>query len=172
MTSYRPTSPGIWTREVKFYRVWNWYGLNAEQILPDGSLANSIDVRTLPTGGWQKVEPAPPVIEGRGQAAETGWYWNELSDSSPQIVYKQSGDVLYRGVRYIKAVPPTFPPRVHFTPPPKPEQVLARGKATGRIEWLQCGTFSPEVWEVIDEITGQPIERSETGVEGREDGEG
>lgn len=51
--------------------------------------------------------------------------------------------------------------RPKFTPPPKPEQVLARGKATGRIEWLQRGTFSPEFWDVIDEATGQPIERSE-----------
>ncbi len=52
----KPNEPGLWTRDGKFYRVWNDRDdLVSDEIMPDGCLDNWSMVKNLPTGNWHKL---------------------------------------------------------------------------------------------------------------------
>lgn len=92
------------------------------------------------------VLQAPVVIEGKGQAVtEEGYYWCEFSpDSKKPIECRWMSPVGFHccftdGMRFIKRIEPTFPPRAPFTAPPKPEPKhlyrITKGDKMGQLFW-------------------------------------
>jgi len=67
--SEKPNEPGLWTREGKFYRVFDYDGkLQPVEIHVDGVEGDWPELSDLPTGNWRKLTapaaPSPEVIEG------------------------------------------------------------------------------------------------------------
>lgn len=131
-----------------------------------------------------EMRKPPTVIEGKGQAVteeQAGWYWAEGSKGTVAYMHIVAGSAFAQDCRYIKAIPPTFPPRKPaFVAPPKPEQPqnlyrIKQGNDKGTSYWgfpatemakgqgaelliaggLRFYNFS---WcEEIDQATGEPI---------------
>lgn len=116
--------------------------------------------------------PSPPeVIEGTGQvASRPGIYAWDDKDGNVFASTWEDHETLQDGVRYIYVGPfPTFPSRVTFTAPPRPELVLLR-LANGEYRWaIKRGdkfdqttdviTWRKDECEVIDETTGKPLNK-------------
>lgn len=70
----RPDSPGLWTREGKFYRVWDSNGSLATHEI-DGTTGSSGSViwhlPNLPTGNWKKL--GVPVAAGEAREKFREW---------------------------------------------------------------------------------------------------
>lgn len=68
----------------------------------------------------------PPVVYSRESGnviiTKSGAYWKQWPEGtlSDCPTYKQAGEVIDKGIRYIKVEPPTFPP-LPKPLPPKPE---------------------------------------------------
>ena len=116
------------------------------------------------------VAPTPEVIEGKGQAVteeQEGLYQVE-SEGGVSCGWREMfvGKTFRSGERYMPAELRTFPPRVTFQPPPKPELVLVRFKGTGNyayavrdndLFYYGCQVFKLSEVELSDETTGHVI---------------
>lgn len=115
------------------------------------------------------VAPQPEVIEGRGQAVteeQVGMYWAEGSAGTTMFMQIKAHTVFAPNCRYIKIIPPTFPPKPAFVAPEKPELVLVR--YAGGICWASRdgiwfrtlgGTpMSVGLCEVLNPDTGEVIQ--------------
>lgn len=130
------------------------------------------DVESLIRKRLQLSPPSPPeVIEGTGQvASRPGIYAWDDKDGNVFASTWEDHETLQEGVRYIYVGPfPTFPSRVTFTAPPRPELVLLR-LANGEYRWaIKRGdkfdqttdviTWRKDECEVIDETTGKPLNK-------------
>lgn len=169
-TSERPTEPGLWEREGKFYIVQFHDGYPCcQDVQCDGRLGASWYASKFP-GNWRKLtaKPATPstpkVIEGKGQAVtEPGWYAIEDSVGDIEVEHVCADTKFKNEHRYVLLPLPAFPPRQSFTAPPKPEPIkiiidhtLYRTDDNVDV-WIRNDDGVPVYWKKIDPTTGKVI---------------
>ena len=163
---------------------WQSVDIRYMPVYPGGQKQYNADCETFAAAYWKShaalrkiaelkaSPPSPPeVIEGTGQvASRPGIYAWDDKDGNVFASTWEDHETLQEGVRYIYVGPfPTFPSRVTFTAPPRPELVLLR-LANGEYRWaIKRGdkfdqttdviTWRKDECEVIDETTGKPLNK-------------
>lgn len=117
---------------------------------------NQMTVETIRITFQDKVEH--PMIDKPGTVLPEGYYWKELSNGTVTVIQAVGSGCFSEQARYIRAIPPTFPPRI----PAKIDTVLYRLKRdyvlnaqeTAKAGYLFWGVESQQPRKVYDSVTG------------------
>jgi hypothetical protein len=130
----KPTEPGIWTREGKFYRVWQpkesrlGRHLVSEEITDDGRRGEWCDCDSLPPGNWHKL--TAPATNAEALEKFRGWLKGHCNQSSDEQIADKAAEIFagvepeqidWTRIREWAADPRKKPPQLAFTAGPERE---------------------------------------------------